>query len=676
MNLEEQKPFLVTFKGSIFGYWLFDPPDDGSPLVKKSFKNLLESCDLLFLADTFNLRSIVDEAICVIQEHEKSQQIQVGSQCNRLMKHIEASAVYLVNYRDVAKAIVPKIHLAMKWLFDVRPPRELGALELLTLIADIAVLVSGTADTRFYHIKKSADVVAEVLRIVLEKNKESGHSSQLLSPYIQSFLASAGISSDFKSPLVGINESEDIRAVRIFSEMISKSVIFWEKIAEHFQMLKRLAKEIKASATATDMTPEQFDVLKQKVIQTSAGWIAVKKVSCHYIEHISRSDTQLHRIAEKWHPVMSDDFKDFAISVSAHFQDIECFLMTNDYDMQNEVAIYSTWVQPKINVSGSQCLETADEVSKLVSLGKVKEASRKLIEVKQQSKRLSTVTEIYIRRLEALEIYARYQQEKLMKKMEQLQIEEAQKRQDIQKLEKEMASRRSEVEHYEYLKSKAEENRRVAEEKKRYAEKRRDEVKKWWWVPVYGQILCIREVIEDNASVIRNEERKVNEYEGEKSSLENKIQNTEAQISSKRNEVAKLSSKIRDLNDESERRIKTLQEMMEATAILKKTVYYWNEFMSATDHAATRSNAFQKLVKRASEKKDPSRVLNSGGSQTAMKTFEDAFATVERLLNEEWQHLILYDFVCELCHVQYSGLPMPVDNDTVVCHTCAHKFIE
>ena len=674
MNVEEQKPFLVTFKGSNFGYWLLVPPDDGSPLVKKSFKNLLESCDLLFLADTFNLRSIVDKAICVIQKHEKSQKIRVGSQCNRLMKHIQASAVYLVNYRDVATAIVSKIHLAMKWLFDVRPPREVGALELLTLIADIAVSVSGTADTRFYHIKKSADVVAEGLRIVLQKKKESGHSSQLLSPYIQSFLASAGISSDVKSPVVGIDELEDIRAVRIFSEMISKSVIFWEKIAEHFQMLKRLAEEIKALATATDMIPEQFDVLKQKVIQASAGWIAVKKVCCHYIKHIS--DTHLHRIAEKCLPVISDDFKDFAISVCAHFQDIECFLMTNDYDMQNEVAIYSTWVQPKINVSGSQCLETADEVSKLVSLGKVKEASRKLIEVKQQSKRLSTVTEIYIRRLEALEKYARYQQEKLMKKMEQLQIEEAQKRQDIQRLKEEMASRQRQVEHYEELKSKAEENRRVAEEKKRYAEKRRDEVKTWWWVPVYGQILCIREVIEDNASVIRNEERKVNEYEGEKSSLETKIQNTEAQISSKRNEVAYLSSKIRELNDESERRIKTLQEMMEATAMLKKTVYYWNEFMSATDHAATRSNAFQKIVKRASEKEDPSRVLNSGGSQTAMKNFEEAFATVERLLKEEWHHLILYDFVCELCHVQHSSLPMPVDNDTVVCHTCANKFIE
>lgn len=582
----------------------------------------------------------------------------------------------------MAVAVVSKLHLAMKWLFDFRPAREKGGKDLLLGISHIASSVRETSAMQLARLEKMEAVMSETLATIIE-NRDQVRKPSFLGAYIKSFLMNADIDAPATSSSAAHennhddSEPEDIRTIRIFIHIVNQSLVFWKNLTENLKTLERLASEI-AHHSSVEMEGESFDLLKTNVINASAGWIAIRRACDKYIKDMPSHD-ELKELAKKTLPAVPldpEDFKDFAFNMDGHFQDIESMLITKDYEIQAEVAIYSSWVQPKIIVSIPRCFEMVEETTQLVQQGRVKEASKKLTRVGQHSKRITTVTEIYIRRLEALEKYGVCQQEKLMRKMATLEEEKNQKNKVIQQKQLEVEAKRVDVRHYEELKQKAEERRREAEHKKREAEDRLNEVKKWWWIPIYGQVLCVRELIENNSSTISNEERKVNECESEQNSLQGKIQSAESEISSLTNVVSNLSSQISNLKDESEKRLKDLEEMKAATATLKKSVFCWNEFTSTMDHGIKRTEAMQRIVKRASDQKDSSRILSSRGTQTTMKSFEEAFEAARRLIEEQWQYLVMYEYTCEVCRQEKQGLPMPVDEDTVVCSDCAHKFIE
>ena len=349
--------------------------------------------------------------------------------------------------------------------------------------------------------------------------------------------------------------------------------------------------------------------------------------------------------------------------------------MTDDKSIQKEVVIYSSWVKPKLSTSVSECFQMVEEVTKLADLGKVREASKKLMQVNQCSKNVATVTDVYIQRLEALGEYGIYQQELLMLKMKQLEDRKQQKLNEIRAKERRVAEKRTLIADCEMEKEKAQRKQEEAEHERSEAEDRLDEVKTWWWVPIYGQILVVRELIEDNSSVIRDQERKIDECQNKKSDLQGKIGHIENDIANITQEVRNISFDIDKLKDESERRIKNLQEMKEATATLKRSVHGWNEFVSATEHGINRAGALHKSFRKASLRDDPKKALSSRGMKTTMKGFEEAYKTAEAILEKQWQYLVMYEYTCEVCQTTKSGLPMPVDKNTVVCTECAGKFI-
>jgi hypothetical protein len=673
-NSRDDKPFVVFIDGS--RYWLLIPPGDAgdSRLVKKNCQQLLESCDLLQLA---NLTPFVDDVVCAIQEYKKQQQIAIGSQCNRVMKHIQESAVYLYQYKDISEATVKNLHLAMKWLFEVRPPRVIGGRELLKAICEVTRSVHATARKIFMRLRNAEKVVSETLDIIATNRDEVCRPS-FIGAYIQSFMMTAGMPDDNEFPVVQ-NEPEDLQNIRLFKEMVSRSLLFWKNLMESLDVLKNFAFEINIMVQQDEKIGDKFDLFKETVLRLSSGWRAIEKVSQQYIKNIR--DKELKSLADDVLPKMGllEDFGEFALNIDGHFQNLESRLMSKKYDaaeMQNEVAIYSTWIQPQLLASVPQCLEIVEKATKCVQSGKVREAKRKFVEVVQHSNRITTITEVYIRRLEELEKYGEYQQEKLMKKMECLENEKRRKNDQISRRKIEISQKRENIDFCKEQKAKSEERKQEAERKKRDAEKRKREVEKWWWVPIYGQVLCIRELIENNSHVINTEARKANECNSEMQSLQGRIQSVESEISNLNREVSSLTSEISNLKDESIRRNDTLSEMKEATAVLKQSVSHWNEFISTIDHGANRSEAMIKLVNRASKCDDPSRILKSRGTQTSMKSFQEAFAKAEELLEKQWDNLIVYVYTCEVCKKEKRGLPLPLDKDTVVCGECAHKFIE
>ena len=63
----------------------------------------------------------------------------------------------------------------------------------------------------------------------------------------------------------------------------------------------------------------------------------------------------------------------------------------------------------------------------------------------------------------------------------------------------------------------------VAEREKKEAEKKFEELRDWWWVPIYGQALIVRELYENNAQKARDAYRKMERHERDMEGAESEI---------------------------------------------------------------------------------------------------------------------------------------------------------
>lgn len=650
--------FIAKISQKRFGYlssdWLLDDlPNEYSFQVRTYFDTLNPAlvCDKLLIANTFELKEIIDEAIWATHHYSQAQQIVIGSQCNRMMKHVQIAAIYFCHYEVIGNGVVTNLYQAMNHLYgsDLQPDDEYTCREMLRSIANVTCAVKETAQTRLQHLKTSE----EVMRAELSKITERLQPTRMA-------------------------KCAETSAISKFIDAITKSSIFWQRLVKQLESLTQLTKDISFTSTQDAIqSSSRFGQYKGQVIQISAGWIAIMRICRLFIKEIS---PQLKLETEELTVPVNingwDEFNKFACTISIHFEDLHSLLMGRDFNMQSEVNVYSTWIKPTMNESFPRCLETVNQVSRLVETGRVQEASKKLMEVSQLSRRTKMITEVYIKRLEELEKYAECQQKKLMRKMEEMQENRRKKRQEIHIKEVSLAGKEKEIAEFEELKLNCSLNQKKAEKNKRTAMARQDQVKTWWWVPLYGQGLLIRELIEDNSLKIAVENKHIQKYEADYSNLQNKIQFMKTEIVNLNSDVHCLSSKIDELQDQLIKRNQMLKEMKEATASLKNSVYHWNEFAEVIDFGDTRSGAMQKLITKGSKLHDPARILRSRGTQAAMKSFTEAFERAERILQNQWQYMVTYEYVCVLCRREKSGLPLPVDEDTVVCNECAHKYIK
>ena len=637
----DQKPFLVTFETAFNGYWLLEPPSDCSKLVKSKLNLLRKSEDGLLKAEReASASGIIEQLVMYLEECPNDQQIRIGSQCNRLEKHIQVSAIYLAHYKEAGISAVNNLHAVMKWLFALQPPREAKGIEMLSSITAVTFALKSSAESRAITLQRSVVVLSEA------STDDSIYGS---------------IHSAIHKLLI----------------IVKESLMFWECLVSQFKQLQELGKNVMETASKIKPAHPLFEEFKRNVLNISSGWAAIKLVSIQYIDNLS-NDCRLN--AEAMVPNLKNDyekFNEFACTVCFHFLNIESFLMTdNNYKMHEEVCIYSKWVKPTMNTSISECLHTVEEVKDLVQKGKVKSSAIKLSQITQQSRRIRSIIEIYVSRLEALEDYAVHQQEKIMRKMNDLEDEKKKRHQEIQSKEQEIARNRADIGDCERLKSHAESNMMEAERKKCEAEERREELENWWWVPVYGLILGIRELIEDNSAIIDKESNKIERYSNEASNFQTNIESAESTIESLRNDVSRLSQQINELGADLKMRIRLLKEMKETTATLKVYLQHWNELRITMEYGQNRSVAMEKIVHKASTMRNPEKILTGKGTEKMLNSFTEAFQKAEELLKTQWQYVVSYKYVCELCQEENEGLPLPFNKDAVVCNSCAHKFVE
>ena len=631
-------------------YWLFDLPDDRSRIVKNYTKCLADSYDLV-LAKSDCIMILVNRTASVMQTCSKTNAIHLGSQCNRLTKCTEATAVYLCNFEGIAMHVTKKLHDAMKCLYDYRPPRNVEARLTLTAIADITTVVLQVIERQLSLVTKLSTVTHEGLTMFLEAEKVTCTSSitDMLTNFSEN---SASV------------EPDDHETLAMFNEVVQKSLRFWDKLAERFTSVSTMTNEIREHTPLTK--DENFYEFKTKVIKISANWIALRKVCSKYIDHISPSN--FRKYAEDTLPQCFDD-------LSTHFKNIDVHLLVDsdfDLEMEASILIYGSWVQPKLDTTVCQCSELAQEARKLVSCFNSANASKKLVEIEQQSQHIAIMTKIYLNRLRVIESYAERQQENMMKKTLKLESEMKEKQEKLEEKEKYISEAKRQLTDLEAKKGSAEKKKKDAEKKRNdYAASLRKLAKDKKSL----RYLCTRVLLRSCTEKVQEEKENARANEVNYKRLRGTLKNTELQRQRLNKVIKRLSIEVERLKQKSDYSIERLQEMKEAIADLKKSICSWDKFLVNIEHGEKRAKFIHRLLQTANKQKDIEKVLGSMGMKTALSKFIDAYTAVEHLFAEQWQYIICYDYVCDLCNCQQRGLPLPVDDNTVVCCSCAQKFI-
>ena len=103
--------------------------------------------------------------------------------------------------------------------------------------------------------------------------------------------------------------------------------------------------------------------------------------------------------------------------------------------------------------------------------------------------------------------------ENLTRDINELHKEEQQVKQEKINLKTKLSSLNADREHHQQSRNEAQRRYGDAIDKQRSAERRLEEFESNWWVPIYGQVLLVRELIEDNQQQANNAERDKNRHE-------------------------------------------------------------------------------------------------------------------------------------------------------------------
>ena len=120
--------------------------------------------------------------------------------------------------------------------------------------------------------------------------------------------------------------------------------------------------------------------------------------------------------------------------------------------------------------------------------------------------------------------------EKLTREINQLYENEQQLKQEENNLEVKVSGLRATRKQHEENRNVAERRREIARAEQRKAEQKREEFRSYCWVPIYGQVLAVRELIENNKERARQAERDKDYYDREVKNATRQINSTNIKI--------------------------------------------------------------------------------------------------------------------------------------------------
>lgn len=283
-------------------------------------------------------------------------------------------------------------------------------------------------------------------------------------------------------------------------------------------------------------------------------------------------------------------------------------------------------------------------------------------------KSLKTKLDSILKRLERLEQYNKKIEAEYYNQLKDLQYDDSRLRSRKSELEQNIAGKEACICETERELNNARDDMNAARRERNRAQEEYDKVKTFWWVPIYGQVLLINELIQDNAGKADEAQRRMNRYDREISDLNSDIR-------SFRNDLSILNSSIHSIQsslDSCNRKINEIQanigNITSAIAEVLDAKVYWTESVHETQAANEKTAFMQRLVECGKEK--PSRFTSSKATDTQVKIYGSSWERVEYVLSEAFLNKISTTFRCTRCNITKTSLPYIDSSDKFICEDC------
>ena len=181
--------------------------------------------------------------------------------------------------------------------------------------------------------------------------------------------------------------------------------------------------------------------------------------------------------------------------------------------------------------TSSRCFNALETAVEAVKTGNADSAAVVIRSIRQDGLLLQKQASILCDELRQAEEKKQELDEDLTRQINKLHAEEVKLKNRRQALEAKKSALKKERERC--FRNKQDASRRYEEAKaeKRKAEEKLEELKNWWWVPVYGTFLAVRELVEKNGVKALGERRQMERYDGEMTGAESNIRSANTAIS-------------------------------------------------------------------------------------------------------------------------------------------------
>ena len=180
--------------------------------------------------------------------------------------------------------------------------------------------------------------------------------------------------------------------------------------------------------------------------------------------------------------------------------------------------------------ASKKCFTAFDTALEAVERNDANRAAIVLQSVRLDAKTLQREVRILHKQLINVEQEDETKVENLTTQMNQLYEKEKRLKKKENNLKVKMSGLRATLEQHKENQNVAERRQEAARAEQREAEQKREKLKSYWWVPIYGQVLLLRELIENNKERARQAERDKDYYDREVKNATRQINSTDIKI--------------------------------------------------------------------------------------------------------------------------------------------------
>ncbi|PFX21719.1 structural maintenance of chromosomes protein 2-like [Stylophora pistillata] len=286
-----------------------------------------------------------------------------------------------------------------------------------------------------------------------------------------------------------------------------------------------------------------------------------------------------------------------------------------------------------------KCFNTIESALKAVKTGDIRSSEIMLKSLGNDGLLVQQQASVYCDRLREAENEHKQQVEAITRQINELYQEQKQHEKRKKELEANKSVLRSKKNHYIQGKREALRKYQEVEWQKREAEEKFEELKTFWWVPIYGQYLVVRELFEENDKKARHASREMHRHERDAEEAERDIERTNSGIRQAEEDMRRISEKVEQLERQRQHCHNNLGDVKSMVVFIIQAVTFWKEVVELTRAATVKTENIQKIVELA-QKKDSIKILTSRGTQIKMKSFKECWMDLIQTINSDENNVI------------------------------------